>query len=150
MPGFRGHLIGALTLFFSFVAVIVHFKLFPEISTMQLTEWGISLCAGALFPDVDTKSRGQQFFYLVLAIVMGVSLMRQRYVTVAICGIVGLLPILVRHRTIFHNAKFVTAIVVFAAIAATVGYPSYASIIATNAVFFWVGIVSHLILDRYW
>jgi hypothetical protein len=57
MPGYRGHLVGG-TVAFALVCVITN----PPFSAIGRSELLLLTCLGSLFPDIDTKSRGQRYF----------------------------------------------------------------------------------------
>ena len=59
MSNYRGHLIGACIVY----SVIIFVLSFHTKSFITLTEWLLCTLLGSLFPDIDTKSKGQKLFY---------------------------------------------------------------------------------------
>jgi len=102
MPGYKGHLAGGL--FFA-VMGLVGCVLFAWIAVDPMLGAAlIGFCLlGALFPDVDTDSKGQNIFYLVFAAVdLGMILCKQ-YVWAAWLGFFAMLPAIDSHRGWTHT-----------------------------------------------
>lgn len=146
MPGYKGHIAGA-TVFFG-VTIYLLQSLNPSVAT--LSEWLLCTYAGALFPDIDVKSKGQKFFYWVIAAIMVILLLQKRFVLMIGVASLALLPMLVRHRGLFHRLGFLIFLVACVAIGLTVAWPEYTTIIFLDALFFLLGVVSHLWFDMGW
>ena len=144
MPGYKGHLVGGVAAFgFGLYALQSSYN--PTHLTMA--EWFLCALAGALFPDIDVKSKGQNLFYKAMLIVLAVLFM-QGYVHIALMiGILSLIPMVVRHRGLFHKLWFVVAMPYAVALCIGVYYPAYSRILLLDTTFFVVGAVSHLWLD---
>jgi len=103
--------------------------------------------AGALFPDIDIKSKGQRFFFSIMAPLYIFLFMREQY---ALCGsvaLVALLPTFVSHRGIFHRSWFILAIACMSGIAITSIFPAHREFIKIGTIVFIFGALSHLLLD---
>ena len=72
MPGYKGHLSVALALYGGLIAFLWHTA--PSLQTLVV--WFIAICAGALFPDIDTKSKGQKYFYWIMFFIMYLGLLK--------------------------------------------------------------------------
>ncbi|MFC1716935.1 metal-dependent hydrolase [Candidatus Poribacteria bacterium] len=57
----------------------------------------------SLFPDIDIKSKSQRIVYAILLAVNAAMLVSGKYVECAILGIATQVPMLTRHRGIFHS-----------------------------------------------
>ncbi len=102
MPGYKGHLNGGLlagTFAIGAAVMLGHLSLSP----LQLSGLLGFCLLGALFPDVDTDSKGQNFFYTVLIIVDGGLIYHQHYRWAAWLGLFAMLPALGHHRGWTHT-----------------------------------------------
>lgn len=143
MPNYKGHLVGAL---FCYVVTIFGLAL-TTWSFPVLMQALIFTCLGSLFPDIDTKSKGQKIFYFFGVIAVILLIMQQRYHLVACISVLGFVPLLVRHRGIFHNIWFCTLLVGgFVAVCSHI-FPIHSQSILRNGLFFFLGLFSHLVLD---
>lgn len=146
MPGYRGHLAGGL---FAYVCALIIGKLFCITpSATQMIEWLCFTLAGALFPDVDTKSRGQQLFYWLWMALLSFLCIQKRYMVAALFGIVGLIPTLAKHRGIFHKLWFITGIAWVIIFYVWCTAPTMVGSLARNMTFFVIGAFSHVLLDK--
>jgi LexA-binding, inner membrane-associated putative hydrolase len=144
VPGYKGHLVGGAAAFGVGLYALqssytpTHFTVF---------EWFLCTLAGALFPDIDVKSKGQNLFYKGMLIVL-VALFAQGYLHLAVLiGILSLIPMIVRHRGLFHRLWFVIALPFFVTFCVSKYYPAYSHILFVDTTFFVLGAVSHLWLD---
>lgn len=144
MPGYRGHLIGGS------IAYLVFLQLIKIVSVDQATIFsGFFFCLlGSLFPDVDIKSKGQKIFYLCILLFFFLFLLYER--TDICIGImfVSIVPLLVKHRGIFHNYWFLTTISMATAFCIGSYHEQYSLFAFYNGLFFLVGSASHVFLDR--
>ena len=102
MPGYRGHLTGGVVVGILALAGVVWFGVYrPDLETGMIL-LAITLM-GALFPDVDTDSKGQNFFYAVLAVLDLALMFKEHYRWAAILGFVAMLPALGSHRGWTHT-----------------------------------------------
>lgn len=148
MPGYKGHLFGgavagALALGGLWLAGHV-----PDIPQMALLF--SLLLLGALFPDVDTDSKGQHLFYLNLAVLDLVLIIRGQYKWAAVLGFAAMFPAIGPHRGWTHTwwAMLIVPLPVLALpvwiyeIAPSALIPYYIAVV--------VGYGSHLLLDGKW
>lgn len=143
MPGYRTHLGGGVA-----SAVILYCVLpIPPVLLERIIECFVCALAGSLFPDVDTKSKGQKYFYSVLAVVAVVLLYARHYRVVAFVSVASFVPLLVPHRGLLHRAWFVAGVplALYGWYVLTTGTVSYR--LWHDTVFFIAGALSHLYLD---
>ncbi len=146
MAGYQGHLAGGLILGGGLMALAVWLGFFPEDYPALAGLMGFCL-AGALFPDIDTKSKGQYLFYAaLLALDVGL-LWRRQYQWAAWLGLVAIIPGVTPHRGWTHSvwAMFLVPLPLLAIPAWLYGEPHldylpyYLACVA--------GYFSHLLLD---
>ncbi len=144
MPNYKGHLAGGV--FFYLVAI--YFVLTTQVISLATgIEWLLFTLAGALFPDVDVKSKGQKLFYWIALLLAVVLLVKERIQALIILGFICAVPVLVNHRGIFHRLWFVIIIPLVAALFLCSYAPDCNRIIFFDTLFFIIGAVSHLWLD---
>lgn len=144
MPGYKGHVVGGVAAFALLLYVLQH----QCTSTTTAMQWLGCTLAGALFPDIDVKSKGQKYFYWIVLCVLILLFAFQQLEMLAACGIVSVTPMLCKHRGIFHELWFVIALPCIVWAAASIAYPQYTETLFFCALFFIVGALSHLYLDR--
>ncbi len=145
MPSYRGHLIGG------FVTYIVILQLIKNVhlSGFMIIQGLIFCLLGALFPDIDVKSKGQKVFYFILLILLGILLYKKMYCLFAVMSFLGIIPILVRHRGIFHHIWFLFSMAVLFTFAIKNWCGPIENMMLYNCWFFFAGTVSHIVLDRF-
>lgn len=146
MPNYKGHLFGALSLYIAILLIII-FYVSLKISIAQPISWLISILAGSLFPDIDTKSKGQKFFFRIICFVFIVALFTKSYYLAGSLSSFCFLPLIVNHRSILHNWLFLLLLTFTFACLLNFYFPEFKNIIIINSIFFYVGILSHLWLD---
>jgi len=112
--------------------------------------WFFVCLVGALFPDIDTKSKMRYMVYhrwllavlLVLVAVMG----KSRVVGILCVFILGL-PFVVKHRGIFHSLFVLLFLPFLGAGLCSWYYPAQMFVIVATTSFFVAGACSHLMLD---
>ena len=102
MPGYRGHLAGGLVLGTGTLAGVVWFGVYQPNIEVALLLVGIVL-AGALFPDVDTNSKGQNLYYAVFVVIDLALIVQGLYVWAAWFGLFSMLPAVGSHRGWTHT-----------------------------------------------
>ena len=108
---------------------------------------GICL-AGALFPDIDTDSKGQKLFYILLIALDGLLLWQRRVTEAAWLGLAGLVPPLMQHRGFTHTLWCLLLCVAALFWAPQwLGLCTQAQAIPISAAF-GAGYASHLLLDH--
>lgn len=147
MPGYKGHLAGGL--FFGIMglvgATLTGWLVFDPLLACALT--GFCLL-GALFPDVDTDSKGQNLFYAVfVAIDLGL-ITKGMYMWAAWLGLFAMLPAIGSHRGWTHTwwAMFVVPIPILAIPLLAQGETVFVHVWPFYAAFV-LGYFSHLMLD---
>lgn len=144
MPGYRGHLAGGVVTF-SILMVAISRIFQPTIFTMA--EWlGLAL-AGSLFPDIDIKSKGQKYFYWFVFFSIIFLACKQRDDIIVWVSLVSIVPMLVKHRGIFHRAWFIVLMPLGLWYAVSVQCPHLSAPLLFDVMFFIAGALSHLWLD---
>ena len=147
MPGYKAHISAGLALAAGLLIGLAWWGVFrPDPGQAAVL---MALAAlGALFPDVDTDSKGQNLFYAVLVVVDLMLMIRGHYRWAAVLGFVAMLPALGRHRGWTHSLW--AMILVPAAVAAipTVFYDIQPQILLPYCLAGMLGYLSHLVLDR--
>lgn len=144
MSNYRGHLLGGLGVY-ALAVVFLSLKGASFSTHMYLLSATLS---GALFPDIDIKSKGQRLFLKILVLLLLFCLVMQAYIPFVMLLMIALFSCIIPHRGLFHNFGFI--MILTALIALFMGYvvPAKAFIIFQMSSFFLAGVVSHLILDK--
>ncbi|MFC1841805.1 metal-dependent hydrolase [Candidatus Dependentiae bacterium] len=145
MPGYRAHVVGGLAVY----GITLYLLRSQCGSVFLAAEWLLFALAGSLFPDIDTQSKAQKIFYHILLVMLIILAIQRKFLMMGVVGIAAMIPIIARHRGLFHRPWFVIGFP--SAVAAAIGLyaPAYARIIFFDALFFIVGALSHLFLDRF-
>lgn len=143
MPGYKGHLTGALGLY---IIILFLFSLY-YFKASDAIQWLIAILAGSLFPDIDIKSKGQKLFYRAFFCILAGCLFCKSYVIAGFLGLLSVTPLMVKHRGLFHRWWFLLIIIIAACQGLICYFPLYQNTILINAVFFFIGVLSHLWLD---
>ena len=105
MPSYKVHLVGGFVTY-----VLILHCIFSSEPTIATILQGLVFCLlGALFPDIDVKSKGQKVFYSLLLILLLYLLYHEKYCMFIVMSFLAIIPILVRHRGIFHHLWFLMA-----------------------------------------
>jgi membrane-bound metal-dependent hydrolase YbcI (DUF457 family) len=118
----------------------------PELPT-ALTLLSISLL-GALFPDTDTDSKGQNFFYTCLAILDLALMIKGHYRWAAIVGFCAMLPAVGHHRGWTHTWWAMILIPLPILILPGIFYKTPLRVMLPYYLAAVLGYFSHLALDR--
>jgi len=144
MPGYKGHLAGGMGVYFMLMSIcLLYFR--PTLLTA--IEWSFFALAGSLFPDVDTKSKGQKYFYRVIVLLLIFLAVQMKWRELAGVSLIAMLPQLVSHRGLFHRLWFVILFPAMIAYAISLYFPCHHEIIMYDYFFFIAGAISHLWLD---
>lgn len=144
MPGFRGHLIGGTVLY---LIILQYLRSVPMEPSVIIS--GLVFCLfGSLFPDVDIKSKGQKLFYSITLIVLCCLLYYERTDIFIGLTIFATIPLLVKHRGLFHQAWFLTCISLLTGTVIGSFHAQYSAWAMKNALFFLAGALSHIFLDK--
>lgn len=144
MPNYKGHLVGGSVAFLIMRACLASFH--PSFTTSM--EWLLCALVGSLFPDVDITSKGQKLFARILAAVFLLCMVQQRIDGMALVGGLAFLPLLARHRGLFHRVWFLALIASCCYGGMLLIMPHYIGIFGWDLIFFFIGAVSHILLDR--
>jgi energy-converting hydrogenase Eha subunit A len=102
MPGYKGHLAGGL--FFGVMGLVGSALLGWLVPNPLLAVGLMGFCLlGALFPDVDTDSKGQRLFYAVFVMVDFGLILNEQYIWAAWLGLFAMLPAVGSHRGWTHT-----------------------------------------------
>lgn len=143
MANYQKHLLGGTIAF----GVVCYFLRAYNPSLLTLIEWGLCSLMGGLFPDVDIKSKGQKYFYTILFVTFILLVGRRKFFLVSCMSIVAIIPLLTRHRGLFHNIFFVILFPFSVWFILSLWHPQYAKVLLNHVLFFVAGQVSHLVLD---
>jgi|HubBroStandDraft_1064217.scaffolds.fasta_scaffold118311_1 hypothetical protein len=143
MPGYKGHLVGGIVAFC--ILFVVAMGINPSYYTAG--EWLLCTLAGALFPDIDVKSKGQKYFYYVVLAGLVFLVMQREFEVLTCFSFIVITPMLVRHRGIFHSPRFIILMPLMVWIMIAMVFPSTAQPLFFDTMFFIAGAFSHLWLD---
>lgn len=144
MPRYKTHIVGG----FCAYALLVALSWFVwQPTLLTLFEWFLCALAGSLFPDIDTKSKGQKYFYYTIGALAFVLIIASNYVLATYLLLLALIPLIIRHRGITHSVPVMTSMCVLLAVIASIQAPLYGAVVARALLFFWIGIISHIWLD---
>jgi len=102
MPGYKGHIAGALAATGAALGGAWWLGLYrPEPKTMALL--AALAVLGALFPDVDTSSKGRHLYYGVALAADALLILREQYRYAALLGFCAILPAIGSHRGWTHT-----------------------------------------------
>jgi hypothetical protein len=145
MANYKGHLAGGVVVYACLLYVVKNSLI---LSVSKALEWLLCSLLGSLFPDIDTKSKGQLLFYQCLLLIMMLFLWQKKYMLMAYMSIISLVPLVVKHRGIFHSVWLWLGIIGSILFYAYGTFPAYGTALFFDSIFFMGGIISHLILDR--
>ncbi|MEX0849476.1 MAG: metal-dependent hydrolase [Candidatus Dependentiae bacterium] len=147
MPGYKGHLMGGAAAFGATFALVSIVNIMPKQDPFIIASCFVAVMAGSLFPDIDVKSKGQNVFYWLILGLFVYFFYKKQFVTLAYVAIVATLPMLVKHRGLFHNIWFIVGALGTLCYLLTGYLPHYDKTIILHTIFFIAGAVSHLWLD---
>ena len=143
MPNYKAHLVGGFVVYGIVVCALSQ----NCTSLFTAAEWLGCALAGSLFPDIDIKSKGQKLFYSIFLVLFLFLIFAQKYRLLAGASVLSVVPMLVRHRGIFHRLWFVIGAPFALWFLLSVHAPYLANILLFDTVFFVAGAISHLWLD---
>jgi hypothetical protein len=143
MPGYRVHLAGGLVLYGITIYLLRSFCG----SIFVAAEWLVFALVGSLFPDLDTKSKGQGYLYQILLIALIILAIQRKFLVMAFLSIAAVIPIIASHRGLFHSLAFIVGFATVVALIVLFYAPEYRYVVMFDAIFFIVGAFSHLSLD---
>jgi len=143
MPNYKGHIAGGIITFVLFCFIMLGLR--P--SFFIGIEWLFFTIAGALFPDVDIKSKGQKYFYWFVFLFFMILTIKECFEIITGLAFIIIIPMLVRHRGIFHSPRFVIIIPLIAWVVVSSFFPTFSMRFLYDIIFFIAGALSHLVLD---
>ncbi|MFC1842820.1 metal-dependent hydrolase [Candidatus Dependentiae bacterium] len=146
MPGYKAHMVGGLAVY----GITIYLLRSYCGSAFIAAEWLLFTLVGSLFPDIDTKSKGQMFLYQILFITLIILAIQRKFVIMAFLSVAAIVPIIARHRGLFHKPWFVVSLPAVVALGVSLYAPAYTKIIVFDAIFFILGALSHLVMDFAW
>lgn len=144
MPQHKTHLsIGFLV----YIVCLYVALFFGPISWERKIELLMYTLIGALFPDIDTKSKIQRVMYIIFFFLLLLLAYTQQYFAATITGILSCVPLMVHHRALFHSMLFLSLLGVCAIVFVHLQCPAYTVSMSYNTIFFLAGVFSHLYAD---
>lgn len=143
MPGYKGHLAGGVVTY----ALGLYLLRSHCPSAFVAVQWLGCTLAGALFPDIDVKSKGQKYFYWVVLALFGLFIYQKHYVLLSVASVASVIPMLARHRGVFHRISFIVGLSFGVWLLVHIYAPSLSSKILYYNLFFAAGALSHIMLD---
>ena len=144
MPNYQTHLSGGAI---AFAITLVGVVPYAHPSVLTASEWLLFALAGSLFPDIDIKSKGQKYFYWMILILLLILTYTQRFIPLAIISIMSTIPLISKHRGLFHRAWFVIGAPLAIWYVLSNQYPPIKLSLLFDMLFFITGALSHLWLD---
>lgn len=99
MPGYKTHIAAALL----FCGGLFFFPFWEPLPLLNKAACVALAVFFGLWPDVDTKSKGQAIFLILFIIVDGILILRREFERAAYLGLLITLPLLARHRGWTHQ-----------------------------------------------
>ena len=143
MPNYKGHLFGGLITY----ALLFFMLSSQHPSLLTSLQWLFCCLIGSLFPDIDTKSKIQKLFYTVLLITFAILALNNKTEIMIALSFLGIIPLIVKHRGIFHKAWFILFLSTGIVFISNVYFPKNYYEILISITFFTIGAFSHLYLD---
>ncbi len=147
MPAYKGHIIGGTIVGVGGIVVADVFHLFKASPTISLGLLAITI-TGAIFPDIDTHSKGRPWVYGAFLLAALCLCYNELFKEAAMLGMMTMLPCLGSHRGWTHDwwAMIVVPLPLVLAPMYFLGWdwqstmPYYVAAVA--------GYASHLVLDK--
>lgn len=144
MPGFKAHIVGG---------TMTYVIILQSVPSLQLSTYGIVsgfvFCIiGALFPDIDIKSKGQKLFYSLTLLILCIFLWYERFDLFIGLSLLATVPLLVKHRGLFHQLWFLIFISITTGLVVGSIRSDFSVWAMENSLFFLAGAISHIVLDR--
>lgn len=146
MPGYKGHVVGGCVAGGVLLVLLQQYCTSPALAL----QWLVCCLAGSLFPDIDVKSKGQHYFYWIIIAVLCVCIVRRNFYALSVCSVLALMPMLSRHRGLFHRGWFIIVLPLTIWMMGMHYHPAYATYFFKHTLFFITGALSHLWLDQGW
>lgn len=144
MPSYRGHVFAGMGTYL----VVLHLVKSGTPTTAMIIQGLLFCLLGSLFPDIDIKSKGQLVFYKLIFIALVYCLFVWRWDIFATISMLAVMPLLVKHRGIFHQIWFLLIITFGIILLTKAFYKDQEALYVANSLFFFAGSLSHVLLDR--
>lgn len=144
MPGYKAHI--SFAGFWYCIVLFIVCRLYNP-STLFLLELAFCIMLGALFPDIDIKSKGQKYIYTGFFIGAIPLLFMKQYIIVAFAGWLCCIPMMVKHRGIFHDPLYMSFFILVGWYVLYLYYPVNAIQYIWHFICFIIGMHSHMVLD---
>ncbi len=147
MPNYKAHLVGGAV---SFGLVLWTTSMIPALSVpLDYLPWALGLTLlGSLFPDIDVPSKIQRLFFLVAAGGIFYTLLSYNMRHFSFLAVAILFVAFLTHRTITHKPFFLIALALIPTLWLCYFYSAYAFLAFGLYLYFIVGCLSHVLLDR--
>lgn len=120
-----------------------------SINLIETVIGGAFCLLGSIFPDIDTKSVMQKLFFRCLFLATVTLLIVYKNITwVVISLLIGMVPLLVPHRGLFHRWWFVIGLASVIGLGAAITHPMYIELVVVCTGAFCFGTLTHLLLDK--
>jgi membrane-bound metal-dependent hydrolase YbcI (DUF457 family) len=147
MPGYRGHVTGGAILWGGCLAAGISLGMVqPQPEAVLVL--GTAALMGALFPDTDTDSKGQNLFFLALVILDLAFMIKGMFRWAAVLGFCAMLPALGRHRGWTHTWWAMLLVPLPILLLPVIFYDQSAARLLPFYLSAVIGYFSHLVLDR--
>ena len=144
MPGYKTHISGGIILA---LAALIIARASSAIAVYQIPELLAAALCGALFPDIDTKSMGRRMGIFIAGI-GALILIVLGYLQLAIVGMLALCVLsFLPHRGPTHRFEFLIILIALTLGAVFLFFPRMIIRAVWSALFFSIGVFSHLVLD---
>jgi membrane-bound metal-dependent hydrolase YbcI (DUF457 family) len=143
MANYKGHVGGGVIAY----ALLLYIVYTASTSWPMAAEWLFFCLCGSLFPDIDIKSKARDLFYWFVSFAIFIMVIRNNLIGCAILSVFLIIPLLVKHRGIFHSLWFIALLSFGSATIISMQFSQYRIAIWYDALFFFVGAFSHLWLD---
>jgi len=144
---YKEHLLGGFAGGITLLFLVSNYLVNQAMPLATALEWMLFALVGSLFPDVDIKSKGQKLFYRLIVFLIFISLYKGHLNLAIYLVLFSILPVLVRHRGIFHTTWFILIVPLGGAFVAAQYFPVYRVSLFYDAAFFIIGALTHLIMD---
>lgn len=149
MPNYKKHLAGGCLVYGLLTYLNVKLNLVQLDLSLQLQTLAACLI-GALFPDIDTKSKIQKYIYFMI-LALSIYLMANGLAYQAcILTTMSMLPLIVSHRGLFHRLWFIIMCLGMGNYLCYLNQAYWFKNCVCLSLFFLIGAISHLWLDMGW
>lgn len=143
MPNYKRHLGAGVIVFI----LGTYFFIGRYVSIFTAFEWLGFCLLGSLFPDIDTKSKGQKIFYKILLFVILYLFLIRHFFEIVLVTILAFIPLISNHRSVCHNIWFIMLLALGVIVGGYMVAPDLIHVILYDMIFFVLGAASHIWLD---